>query len=108
KPAAPMATGRSGHTATLLNDGRVLVAGGTVHDKTSGSERFLALASTELFDPKTGQWAPGPPMKDARHWHSATLLDDGRVLVAGGARENKSYLASAELYEPESNAFVPA
>jgi hypothetical protein len=108
KSVAPMATGRSGHTATLLHDGRVLVAGGTVHDMTSGSERFLALASTELFDPKTGQWTPGPQMKDARHWHSATLLDDGRVLVAGGARENKSYLASAELYEPESNAWSPA
>ncbi len=97
-------SGRSGHTATLLLDGRVLVTGGTTHE----DNRFVAQASAELFDPKANQWKPAAAMAQARNWHTATLLDDGRVLVAGGAREQKSHLATAELYDPANDVWTAA
>ena len=100
--------GRSGHTATLLTDGRVLVTGGTTHEVNEGSSRFVALLSVELFDPKANHWSSGAPMAQARNWHTATLLDDGRVLVTGGAREQKTHLATAELYEPLGNRWSNA
>ena len=62
------------HTATLLPTGKVLVAGGSMHD---------ALSSAELYDPATGTWtATGSLAPHARH--TATLLPSGKVLVAGG------------------------
>lgn len=105
---APLSAGRSGHTATLLLDGRVLVTGGTTHEEGAEGSRFVALASTALFDPKAGTWKAGAPMAQARNWHTATLLDDGRVLVTGGAREQKSHLATTELYDPAKDAWAAA
>ncbi len=84
---------RFGHTATLLADGRVLVAGG--NSSTDGIS-----ASAELFDPATGSWSLTTPMPTARYYHTATLLADGRVLVAGGYNPTSGYLARAELYDP--------
>jgi hypothetical protein len=104
----PLSVGRSGHTATLLPDGRVLIAGGTIYEASSEGGRFIAVATVELFDPKANQWKPGAPMHQARNWHTATLLEDGRVLVVGGAREQKSHLASAEYYQPSDDAWVSA
>lgn len=103
-----LAAGRSGHTATLLSDGRVLVTGGTTHETSADGNRFVALQSVELFDPKANHWSEGAPMAQARNWHTATLLDDGRVLVAGGAREQKSHLATVELYDPATNRWSAA
>lgn len=103
-----LSTGRSGHTATLLPDGRVLVTGGTTHEASAEGNRFVARDSVELYDPKANQWKSGAPMAQARNWHTATLLDDGRVLVSGGAREQKSHLATAELYDPAKNAWSAA
>jgi hypothetical protein len=74
-----MAVAREGHLATLLPDGRVLVAGGR-----SGRPSSAALESTELFDPASGSWASGPSMSVPRVFAAATLLPDGRVIVAGG------------------------
>jgi Kelch motif len=68
---------RVGHTATLLNDGRVLVVGG--YNKDSG-----VLASAEIFDPITQTWSLTGSMHIARLKHTATLLPDGTVLVVGG------------------------
>jgi hypothetical protein len=85
-----MATGRDDHTATLLSDGRVLVAGGG-----DGSE---AVASAELYDPKTATFSPTGSMATGRDDHTATLLSDGRVLIAGGGGGLPD--ASAELYQP--------
>jgi len=67
--------GRSNHTATLLPDGNILVAGGY----TGGH-----LASSVIFGPATGNWTVTGNLNNARQDHSATLLPDGKVLVAGG------------------------
>ena len=106
--AAPLGLGRAGHTATLLDDGRVLVTGGTGQDATDGGHRYVALTSVELYDPKTNRWSAGPPMKDARNWHTATRLDDGRVLVVGGAREMRQHLSSTELFTPDAGSWASA
>jgi hypothetical protein len=59
-----------------------------------------ALTSAEIYDPKTGVFTPTSSMTTARFGHSATLLADGRVLVAGGTADGKTVLASAELFQP--------
>src|SRR5437660_128069 len=70
-----LGTARAEHTATLLPDGKVLVAGG-----------YAAgwLASAELYDPATGTWTVTGSLATARSNDTATLLPDGKVLVAGG------------------------
>ena len=82
---------REGHTATLLPDGEVLIAGGF-----DWSVR-LDTSDTQLYEPVSAAWSEDGSLGSARHGHTATLLRDGTVLVAGGAVVNDS-LASAELY----------
>ncbi len=106
-PGPPLSVGRTLHTATRLADGRVLVVGGITHESKEGQNRFVALASAELFDPKTNSWKPAGRLADARNGHTATLLDDGRVLIVGGAREQRQHLASVELFDPETETFAP-
>jgi Galactose oxidase, central domain/Domain of unknown function (DUF4214) len=84
---------RAGHTATLLPNGKVLVAGGFNDD----GEYSTSLNSAELYDPATGTWTGTGNLSTARNGHTATLLPNGRVLVVGGADSNFS---SAELYDP--------
>lgn len=108
KPGPPMTVGRSHHAATLLADGRVLVTGGTTHEASDDGHRFVALASAEVFDPKTNRWTAVPDMAEARNGHTATLLDDGTVLVVGGAREQRTHLASVERFDPKTNSWTPA
>ncbi len=103
--AAPMATARANHTATLLNNGKVLVAGG--YGPTG------ALASTELYDPAANTWTPGPAMAQARWGHTATLLADGRVFVFGGADAStyqlgNNTIGSAEIYDPVPDTWETA
>ena len=78
---------RGNHTATLLPNGKLLVAGGYTG---------AYLASAELYDPTTGTWSVTGSLNTARGNHTATLLPSGKVLVAGGY--NGGYLTSAELY----------
>jgi hypothetical protein len=80
------------HTATLLPNGKVLVAGG------QGPVSITAAA--QVFDPATGTWTPVNPMNMARRVHTATLLPNGQVLVAGGIAEGLTVLSSAELFDP--------
>jgi hypothetical protein len=106
KVVAPMSTGRSHHTATLLADGRVLVTGGTSADPDPTQSRFVALDTAEVFDPVKNTWTRVAPLHDARNGHTATLLDDGSVLVVGGAREQRVHLASVERYEVKTNTWT--
>src|SRR5438477_9004419 len=92
-PTGSLATARYGHTATLLPNGKVLVAGG-------GDSFGQEFASAELYDPATGLWAATGSMSTARVNYTATLLPNGKVLVAGGLGNGGVYLASEELYEP--------
>ena len=88
-----MGTAHGGGTATLLSDGRVLVAGGRGVDGK-------VLASVEVFDPATGKFSPTGSMGTARQGSVSVLLPDGRVLISGGQDGNAEFLASAELYDP--------
>lgn len=100
-----LSVARAFHTATLLPDGRVLVAGGGTQVPSGQS---TALASAELYDPATGAWSPTGTMLTLRGGHTATLLSDGRVLVAGGDSPLPNSpgvsveLASAEMYDPST------
>ena len=78
----PRAYHTATNTATLLSDGRVLVAGGA--GPRPQTFPYPGLASTELYNPATGNWTVTGSLNDGRLLHTATLLRDGRVLVAGG------------------------
>ena len=91
-----LGTAREFHTATLLSNGKVLVAGGF------GASGFLA--SAELYDPANGTWSGTGALATAREFHTATLLPNGKVLVAGGIGAG-GVLASAELYDPTTGTW---
>ena len=81
-----MADSRQQHGATLLPDGRVLISGGWTQD----SETWNVLAATEIFDPGSGQFGSTGSMGAARHHAVTVLLNDGRVLIAGGWNDRMS------------------
>jgi N-acetylneuraminic acid mutarotase len=92
-----MSIARAGATATLLPGGKVLVAGGTGSGTGGGGGAYLF--SSELYDPATGTWTVTGSLNARRTSHTATLLTNGLVLVAGGTAAGVN-LASAELYNP--------
>ena len=85
-------TARVDHTATLLPDGLVMVAGG----------QAFSMSTAEIYDPALGSWAFTSNLNTPRSDHTATHLGNGFVLVAGG-RSNQGTTASAELYNPFLN-----
>jgi hypothetical protein len=87
------------HTATLLKNGKVLLVGGA--DMSDGYDN---LASAELYDPATGKFAVTGSLAIGRARHTATLLNDGRVLIAGGA--NTLSVSEAEIYNPATGEFT--
>jgi hypothetical protein len=100
KPVGPMLTVRESHTATLLPDGKVLIAG--------GGDRSAVLASAELFDPAASGFSETGSMTTPRAAHEATLLANGKVLITGGMDGRHNRLASAEIYDPATRRFTPA
>ena len=108
-----MHTARSGHTATLLADGKVLVAGGGCnagHGSCDAGSFLDNLTSAELYNPKKGTWAVTGSMHYERQFFTATLLHNGRVLVAGGVATCDDDFCSdnsqAELYNPATGTWT--
>lgn len=99
-PSGSLTTPRLYHTATLLQDGTVLVAGGYNTSST--------FASAERYYPASGTWVPAGTMATARAFHSATLLPSGKVLVVGGMRfPDNAVFNTTELYDPLTNSWSP-
>lgn len=99
KQTGSMASARVFHTAVLLANGKVLVAGGL--DSNDG-----ALASAEMFDAATGMFTTTASMAAARSQHTATLLADGRVLITGGFGATGGSVTSAEIFDPATGLFA--
>ena len=90
---------RYGHTATLLPNGKVLVAGGIGFGTI-----YLSIA--EIYDPSNGTWTAAGTMGTARAFHTATLLPDGRLLVAGGRSASTVVVSNADIYDPSSGTWT--
>ena len=103
---APMSVARAIQTATLLKDGEVLVTGGAT---TYHGETGRVTASAEIFDPRSGKWREVAPMPKPLYVHSAALMPDGRVLVAGGWRATSNSDPShgnVQIYDPTSDTWT--
>lgn len=94
-----MSTSRAGHTATLLGNGRVLVAGGW-------SSVDGLLTSAELYDPVAGTWMFTGSMSVPRQDAAAVLLNDGRVLVTGGYHGQGTTTSVVEIYDPATGSWT--
>jgi hypothetical protein len=100
-----MATKRVFHTQTTLSNGKVLVTGGLLVRPDPNVGSLLEVHNTaELYDPAADTWSPAASMHFARHHHTATLLEDGRVLVVGGA--NFAVVSNSEIYDPSNDTWT--
>lgn len=95
RPAGAMQSCMEGRSATRLLDGRVLIAGGKVFLSNSDDD---ITDKAEIYDPKTDTFSPTGSLKHRRHNHTATLLEDGMVLIAGDR--------PAELFDPATQCFT--
>lgn len=100
--AAAMTTPRSGHSATQLPSGDVLLVGGYA------AEGQPPLATAELYEATTGRFVATGAMAVGRGAHATTLLPDGRVLVAGGWVGRRTFTDTVEIWDPRTRAFTPA
>jgi hypothetical protein len=98
EPGGTLVQPRYGHTATRLNDGRVLLVGG--EDRLGGNN-----ATCELYSPARNSWKATRSLSQGRVWHKSVLLSDGRVLTFGGQDESGIPFSSAELYDPTTRTW---
>lgn len=96
-PASNLLKERHGHTATLLNNGKVLVAGGKVLDEFQNS--------AEIYDPATDKWTQTGYLHLERAQHTAALLPDGKVLVVGSFSPN-GVLHQCEIFDPSTGIWT--
>ena len=105
--SSSLSEARTNHAAVLLSDkSSVLVMGGA-----GGPNADLSLGSAELFDSRSGSWGRVGPLLQPRTGETATLLSDGRVLIAGGEQNTKGQrrsLKSSEVYDPQSREWRSA
>jgi hypothetical protein len=106
----PLSEPRFVHSATLLDDGRVLIVGGRFLDFGGEDDevRTNAIASVDVFDPTSETWSAGPPLSRPRMEHTAILLPDNRVLIVGGRShpEQAPVLGTAEVFDPGTDAWT--
>jgi hypothetical protein len=100
-PFVEMNESRAGHTSTLLDNGKVLIAGGFNENPS-----MVVFNTAELYDPVSKSFTYTGTMNERRNTHTATLLNNGKVLIAGGWGRNEKH-SSAELYDPETGKFTP-
>lgn len=114
-PGPSMSGERMADTATVIpagpNAGKILIAGGDGSSFAGGKFHSGILASTELYDPASNTFAPGPFMNVARESATATAIasgpNAGEILIAGGFGESRKPLSSTEIYDPKTNRFTP-
>ena len=101
EPASPLPRPSLGFSSMPLPDGRVLITGGRLR-----TQPFVRIADTYYFDPAGGGWTRGPDLSVPRDGHTATLLPDGRVLVAGGVNRPalEPVVPDLEILDPASNS----
>jgi hypothetical protein len=110
-PTGSMSIPRAGHTATLLSDGRVFVAGGTTDADDVVTIILNASKKTEIYDPATGLFTPGPDMVEPKVGHSAVRLLDNRVFVTCGATfvtiivPIPVFSSVSQIYNPTTNSY---
>jgi Kelch motif/Galactose oxidase, central domain len=102
--AGSLITPRYEHTATLLSTGKVLVAGGNTN--TLGGQYSVTLNTAELYDPGTNTWSAAAAMPFTAQQHTATLLANGTVIIAGGVDTSTGYASGGTaLYTPATNTW---
>ena len=94
-----MGSARQLHTATLLDSGKLLIAGGNQNTVPS------TMNGAELYDAAKGTFSPTGNMTAARRLHTATKLSNGTVLIVGGIGSDGTVLNSAEIYNPATGTF---
>ena len=100
-----MTAPRSLHTASLLPDGRVLIAGGY---SRSGENVLRGLTTAEVYDPSTGIFTATGDMIHGHECVDANVLNNGKILLAGGSGSSSDYVPDAELYDPTTGSFADA
>ncbi len=94
---------RSGATASVLQDGRVLITGG----RSSDGPPILISNTLEIFDPNSGNFSNAGTMSPPRQDHAAAVLSDGRVLLVGGSGDGTNALNTTDIYDPQAGSVSP-